>query len=114
MSNLTPLHNVKSSLRAGGESGLILQRIVLPFLRCCAVLGLRVDELNYDLVIHHISRWVDARESRYVCISAVHMVMEAYDDPHFRAVCNEADLVGVDGVPVIWVCRWLGLTSQKR
>src|SRR5688572_7713529 len=86
----------------------------LPSRRHCSVLGLKVDELDYASVIGQICRWAEAHESRYVCVSAVHMVMEAYDDPDFRAIGNAADLVAVDGVPVVWVSRWLGLTRQQR
>ncbi len=99
----------------GGVSRSVSQRLAcLPSGRCCSVLGLRIHELDYDSAIAQISHWTDAQEPRYVCISAVHTVMEAYDSPDFRAAANEADLVGADGVPVIWVCRWLGLTHQKR
>jgi N-acetylglucosaminyldiphosphoundecaprenol N-acetyl-beta-D-mannosaminyltransferase len=86
----------------------------LPSGRSCSVLGMRVDELDYDSVINQIGRWVETSESRYICISTVHMVMESYDDPMFRNVVNSADLVGADGVPIIHVTRWLGLARQDR
>ncbi|MBS0560351.1 MAG: WecB/TagA/CpsF family glycosyltransferase [Proteobacteria bacterium] len=86
----------------------------LPSGRRCSVLGMRVDELDYDRVINQIRVWSAEGSSHYMCISTVHMVMESYDDPGFQAVVNAADLVGADGIPVIKVSRWLGLGRQGR
>jgi N-acetylglucosaminyldiphosphoundecaprenol N-acetyl-beta-D-mannosaminyltransferase len=86
----------------------------LPSGRSCSVLGMRVDELDYDRVINQIRLWARAAASRYMCISTVHMVMESYDNPEFRAIVNGADLVAADGIPVIHVSRWLGLHNQDR
>lgn len=82
--------------------------------RRCAVLGMQLDELDYDAVVKLVRRWAALQASRYVCISNVHMVMESYDDERLRAIINGADLVAADGVPVIWVSRWLGLRRQSR
>jgi N-acetylglucosaminyldiphosphoundecaprenol N-acetyl-beta-D-mannosaminyltransferase len=80
----------------------------------CAVLGMPVDELDYDAVIKQVRRWTNLEASRYMCISNVHMVMESYDDERLRAIINGADLVAADGVPVIWTSRQLGLRNQSR
>ena len=82
--------------------------------RRCHVLGMRVDELDYDTVLRQVRQWAERRESRYMCISTVHMVMESHNDPQFQAVVNGADLVGADGMPVIWASRRLGLDRQGR
>ena len=75
---------------------------------------MRVDEVDYDTVINQVKVWAWARESRYMCVSNVHMTMEVFDDPDFRAIVNGADLIGADGMPVIQVSRWLGLHAQHR
>lgn len=87
---------------------------VAPSRRGCRVLGMRVDELDYDAVLARVRRWAERGESRYVCISTVHMVMESRDDRRFGSVVEGADLVGADGVPVIWASRRLGLDRQGR
>ncbi len=78
------------------------------------VLGMRVDATSYDDATHRIMAWARARESRYVCVANVHMVMEAYDTPDFRRIVNSADLVTPDGVPLVWVLRRLGARNQQR
>lgn len=80
--------------------------------RCCSILGMRVDELDYDGIVKRVRRWAHEAASRYMCISTVHMVMESYDDSSFKAVVNGADLVATDSVPLVWVSRWLGLNKQ--
>lgn len=86
----------------------------MPRLRSCSVLGLRVDELSHALVAAQIRSWCEDTKARYMCISTVHMVMEAHDNRDFQAIVNSADLVGADGVPIIWTSRFLGLRNQER
>jgi N-acetylglucosaminyldiphosphoundecaprenol N-acetyl-beta-D-mannosaminyltransferase len=40
--------------------------------------------------------------------------MEAHDDPTFRSVMNEADLVTPDGMPLVWGLRRLGVEDATR
>jgi N-acetylglucosaminyldiphosphoundecaprenol N-acetyl-beta-D-mannosaminyltransferase len=49
-----------------------------------------------------------------VCVATVHMVMEAWDDPDYRALVNGADLVTPDGVPLVWALRALGAAGATR
>jgi N-acetylglucosaminyldiphosphoundecaprenol N-acetyl-beta-D-mannosaminyltransferase len=78
------------------------------------VLKMRVDGTNYTKATDQILGWASLGESRYVCEAPVHMVMESYDSPEYRAVINGADLVTPGGMPVVWMLRALGLTGQPR
>lgn len=78
------------------------------------VLGMRVDPTSYRAATEHILTWAQAGESRYVCVANVHMVMEAYDHPDFRAIVNAADLVVPDGMPLVWMLRRMGFPGQER
>lgn len=57
-----------------------------------------------------------ARQKRcnYVCLSNVHMCMEAYDSPEFNRVVNNADLVVPDGMPLVWALKALGEESAAQ
>ncbi len=83
-------------------------------LRSCSVLGVRIDEVDYDRAVDLVLKWGRTASSRYVCITNVHVVMEAHDDPAFGRIINDADMVAVDGVPVVWASRGLGLARQSR
>lgn len=91
--------------RAGSEIG---ER------RDCYILGTRVDASSYARATEELMGWARARESRYVCVANVHMIMEAYDDPAFRSIVNGADFVTADGVPLVWVQRILGFRDAER
>lgn len=81
------------------------------------VLGMRVDHIEADDAADLIASWVARPASgtaRTVCAANVHMVMEAWDDPTYRAVVNGADLVVPDGQPLVWALRLLGVTQRRR
>ncbi|RMH32658.1 MAG: WecB/TagA/CpsF family glycosyltransferase, partial [Gammaproteobacteria bacterium] len=78
------------------------------------ILGMRVDPTSFRGATELILAWAGGRESRYVCVANVHMVMEAYDNPSFREVVNGADLVTPDGMPLVWMLRRCGHETQTR
>jgi len=78
------------------------------------ILGCNIGEINYESATQLILGLARKRESRYVCVANVHMVMEAYDDAEFRQIVNAADLVTPDGMPLVWVMRLQGLRQQER
>lgn len=78
------------------------------------VLGTRVDPTSYAEATKRVIAWAKNRESRYVCIANVHVVMEAYDSPAFCAQVNAADLVTPDGMPLVWTLRRTGHPDQTR
>jgi N-acetylglucosaminyldiphosphoundecaprenol N-acetyl-beta-D-mannosaminyltransferase len=52
--------------------------------------------------------------SSYVCFANVHMVMEAYKDPGFRKVVNEADIVAPDGKPLsVFLRLFYGIVQDR-
>lgn len=75
---------------------------------------MQVDVTTYANAVRQILRWGRERRGRYVCVATVHMVMEAYDDPHFQQAVNQADLVTSDGVPLVWALRLLGAEAATR
>jgi N-acetylglucosaminyldiphosphoundecaprenol N-acetyl-beta-D-mannosaminyltransferase len=42
------------------------------------------------------------------------MLMEAHDDPAFRRIVNESDLVTPDGMPLVWLLRLRDGPAQER
>ena len=78
------------------------------------ILGVRTDATSYEGVTQRVLKWAGKGASRYVCVTSVHGVIEAYDDPTFRAVLNGADLVTPDGMPLVWGLRLLGIETATR
>ena len=79
-----------------------------------SVIGLLVDSTNYSLASNTVIGWASRRESRYVCIANVHMVMMSQDSRTFRRIVNAADLVTPDGMPLVWMLRLKGKLNQAR
>ena len=78
------------------------------------ILEMRVDATSYSDTVNRVLAWARDGDSRYVCCSNVHSVMESFDSPEFRLCINNADLVTADGVPLVWALRRLGIASASR
>lgn len=78
------------------------------------VLGSRISALDWDDTLHVLSRWAANRDSRYVCISNVHMVVTAREDAELAQALHGADMATPDGAPVAWMLRRLGFPRQPR
>ena len=86
----------------------------LPPLTSRLILGTRTDSTNYSDAVTRVLAWARTHESRYVCVSNVHVTMEAYDSAEYRAIVNGADLVTPDGMPLVWALRLFGVSGATR
>ncbi len=84
-----------------------------PFLTR-SILGVNVAVSSYDEVIRQCLLWAVERRSRALFFAAVHMIMEAVDDPAFLPRLNEAGTVFPDGMPVVWALHALGESRARR
>jgi N-acetylglucosaminyldiphosphoundecaprenol N-acetyl-beta-D-mannosaminyltransferase len=69
------------------------------------VLGVGVHAVDPDGALAVIRGWIAARQPHYVCLAAVHGIMECQRDPSLKAVYNAAGLCLPDGMPLVWVGR---------
>jgi N-acetylglucosaminyldiphosphoundecaprenol N-acetyl-beta-D-mannosaminyltransferase len=78
------------------------------------VLGVGVSAVNAASATAEIRRWLDEKESHYICVSGVHGVMECQRDPSLKAIHNRAGLVLPDGMPLAWWVRGAGHREADR
>lgn len=78
------------------------------------ILSTRVDATSYQDATQRVINWSKNRESRYVCVTSVHGVIEARDNPPLRRVWNDSDLNTPDGVPLVWALRAFGVSDATR
>ncbi len=78
------------------------------------ILGVRISAVNLDAADRIIDGWVQGRERRYVCIAPVSTVMTCQDDPEYKRVINNADMVTPDGMPIVWLVRRRGFQDVSR
>ncbi|NWG38563.1 MAG: WecB/TagA/CpsF family glycosyltransferase [Hydrogenophilaceae bacterium] len=79
-----------------------------------SVLGARIDALSWNAALDRLLSWAHRRESRYVTICNVHVVVSASQDADYRAIINGSDMATPDGAPVAWMLRRQGFAGQPR
>jgi len=79
-----------------------------------SIIGVSISAVNLDLAAETIDEWLQKREKRYVCIAPVSTIMTCQDDPAYREVINQADMVTPDGMPVVWLGRKQGFKQISR
>jgi N-acetylglucosaminyldiphosphoundecaprenol N-acetyl-beta-D-mannosaminyltransferase len=67
------------------------------------VLGVGVCALTLAQARDLVVAQHGAMRRGYICVTTVHGVMEAHDDPELRRIYNEAWLVTPDGMPLVWL-----------
>ncbi len=78
------------------------------------VLSIQLSTGSYVEFIDKIIRLSENRTSSYVCVANVHMCIEAYRNPDFCNVVNQADLVTPDGMPLVFALKALYGIRQDR
>lgn len=89
--------------RTGPDEGLVVD-----------VLGVAVNPLTMSGAVAAIEHWIDTDRRSFACVTGVHGVMVAQDDPEFGAVYERAGLVTPDGMPLVWACHHAGYPDTER
>jgi len=79
-----------------------------------SVLGVGISVLNLKTALAAIADAVHGRRKGYICVTGVHGVMEAQDDPAFKNILNRAFLCTPDGMPMVWAGRLGGHREMSR
>ena len=78
------------------------------------VLGVPLALTDYSSTLDWIEAAVAARQRAYICVAAVHTVMESQDDPELREAVLAADFTVPDGQPLVWAMNLLGHNLSSR
>src|SRR5438874_817443 len=78
------------------------------------VLGVGISVLNLTTAVDAIAEAVRSHQKGYICVTGVHGVMEAQNDPAFRALLNRAFLNTPDGMPMVWIGKLNGHRAMSR
>jgi N-acetylglucosaminyldiphosphoundecaprenol N-acetyl-beta-D-mannosaminyltransferase len=78
------------------------------------VLGVGISVLDLRSALAEIAAAVHERRKGYICVTGVHGVMEAQDDPQFKNILNRAFLCTPDGMPMVWAGKLDGHKEMKR
>jgi N-acetylglucosaminyldiphosphoundecaprenol N-acetyl-beta-D-mannosaminyltransferase len=78
------------------------------------ILGINVSAITMEETVRRIQGWIEKKQSNYVCVTPVCVVMEAQKDEGFRDIVNSAGLVTPDGMPLVWLSRLKGCRDAER
>lgn len=78
------------------------------------VLGVGISPLNMSLAVAAFQKAIETRIKGYVCVTGVHGVSEAQENPQFRTILNGAYLNTPDGMPMVWMGRLAGHHEMSR
>uniref|UniRef100_B8HV63 Glycosyl transferase, WecB/TagA/CpsF family n=1 Tax=Cyanothece sp. (strain PCC 7425 / ATCC 29141) TaxID=395961 RepID=B8HV63_CYAP4 len=79
-----------------------------------SVLGFSVAAIPFNDQLKLILTWAKQGGSKTICIANTHMLVEAHRNEKFATVLKHADLVTPDGMPLVWMLRFMGVTQQER
>lgn len=80
----------------------------------CKLLNISVSVTSINESFYKILTFSASNGGSYVCVSNVHMCIEAFDNVPFAKVVNNADLVIPDGKPLSWAQKLLGFNEAEQ
>jgi N-acetylglucosaminyldiphosphoundecaprenol N-acetyl-beta-D-mannosaminyltransferase len=79
-----------------------------------SVLGVPLTAQAYDEAIERLTNAAASRVRLRAHFCTVHTLVEAHDDDRLRAVFESADMMAMDGMPLVWVARRSGARKAER
>lgn len=86
----------------------------LPAVDQAPILGVPLAVTDYDRTLDWIDAAVQLGAREYLCVAAVHTVMESREDDALRAAVDGAAFTVPDGQPLAWALRKLGHDIDAR
>ncbi|MBB5019574.1 N-acetylglucosaminyldiphosphoundecaprenol N-acetyl-beta-D-mannosaminyltransferase [Chitinivorax tropicus] len=78
------------------------------------VLGCQVDNLSMGETLDRVEEYVKSgTPHQHGCVNVDKVVKAARDDS-LRQIINDCELISVDGMPVVWASRLLGVPLKER
>jgi N-acetylglucosaminyldiphosphoundecaprenol N-acetyl-beta-D-mannosaminyltransferase len=86
----------------------------LPPIPQAPILGVPLALTDYERTLEWIDAAVALGAREYLCVAAVHTVMEAREDDALRDAVSDAAFTVPDGQPLVWALRALGHEIDAR
>lgn len=78
------------------------------------VVSILISTGSYEKFVEEIFNLAENKESSYVCISNVHMAIEAYQNTDFCRIVNKSDMATPDGMPLAKSIKYIHGINQDR
>ena len=103
-----------SSFEAIAPPALAAIDAALPPVEQAPILGVPLAVTDYDRTLDWIDAAVALGAREYLCVAAVHTVMESREDDALREAVDGAAFTVPDGQPLAWALRKLGHDIDAR
>lgn len=71
------------------------------------LLNINLDKLNFDEAINEIDNLIKKKSCSYVVTPNTDHIVLVEHDAEFKEIYDNADLVLLDGKPLVWLSKWL-------
>jgi N-acetylglucosaminyldiphosphoundecaprenol N-acetyl-beta-D-mannosaminyltransferase len=78
------------------------------------ILGVGISPIDMHDLLAACERWIERRESNYICVTNTHLVMMCQKDEGLRRIHNQAGLCTPDGTPLYWLTWLMGHHNVRR
>ena len=78
------------------------------------ILGTKVDCADYKRILKKIDFQISKKQSHFICVAAVHLLMEARKDSLFQKKINQSLATTSDGMPLVWLAKLKGQKQTQR
>lgn len=78
------------------------------------ILGLPFDAVDLDAAVGIVQRAAQTREKCFLSTPNLNWLVACQHDRDLRRSVIDSDLSVVDGMPLVWVARWLGVPLRER
>lgn len=79
-----------------------------------ALLNTYINNLTMSETIDEIEKMIASNQKSYVVAINVDVVMKIENDPYLKKIVDEADMVLVDGKPLVWISKMYGKPLKAK
>ena len=73
-----------------------------------------VDNVTKEEAIEYIEHCIKTRKIGHVITPNVDQIIRIERDSYFKEICDNAELLLVDGTPILWISRWYGRPIKEK
>lgn len=73
-----------------------------------------VDNVTLEEAVAHIEDCIKTRKIGHVITPNVDQIVRIESDKYFKKICDNAELLLVDGTPLLWIAKWYGQPIKEK
>lgn len=78
------------------------------------IISVEINPVDPCRAVEFIQKSIVLKKHIYVCVAAVHLLVECQSNKELHRGVNNADLVVPDGMPIVWALRLTGHRQVRR